>query len=583
MAENILETRILLRYGTYSQWMNSNVILKLGEAAVCAFPNNRSIVASNITPENTPPAIGIKIGDGVHYFYELPWVQAVAADVFNWAKTATKPTYTASEIQGLKTFIEENISSDQEFSIAPRLYQLIQGTDDNINKYYLQYKENTDDNWTIDVNHYIDLSDLYNLITWIKPENISNYPNLTTLTGLQTLNFINGLAHSEEPVDNMFVTAVNETAGVVSTTKARPTFANIAGTATVEQGGTGRTSFNGNEVLIGAETGAIQTRPIATEIASNTDLVPNYLIKNYVDNAVEGLTGAMHFVGEATVTITPNTNVDPRIGGYTFSEAQPGDVILSESKEFVWTGGAWRLLGDEGSYAVKGSIKDVDIAPDAAISITKISGINNLLERKVDKVEGKGLSTNDYTNEDKGKLDSIDTGAQRNVIEHVFLNDTEITPATVNSLDKSIDLQINEFDAESQAKLASVDNGAQVNTIEHIYYDGVELTPDDSKTITITSNPHTEHENKIESISINGTLYRPNNDKQVNIIIDQAALNLNVLEGAQIPNGNSSEEVTQVGKKLQLARIAVTGNVKDLLQTNDEYITLSCGSSTEVV
>jgi len=78
--------------------MNSNVILKLGEAAVCAFPNNRSIVASNITPENTPPAIGIKIGDGVHYFYELPWVQAVAADVFNWAKTATKPTYTASEI-----------------------------------------------------------------------------------------------------------------------------------------------------------------------------------------------------------------------------------------------------------------------------------------------------------------------------------------------------------------------------------------------------------------------------------------------------------------------------------------------------
>ena len=37
-------------------------------------------------PEHTPPAIGIKIGDGEHYFHELPWVQAVAADVFNWAK-----------------------------------------------------------------------------------------------------------------------------------------------------------------------------------------------------------------------------------------------------------------------------------------------------------------------------------------------------------------------------------------------------------------------------------------------------------------------------------------------------------------
>jgi len=75
MAENVLETRILLRYGTYSQWMNSDVILKLGEAAIAAFPRERVIEAiSNATPENTPPAIGIKIGDGVHYFHELPWV-----------------------------------------------------------------------------------------------------------------------------------------------------------------------------------------------------------------------------------------------------------------------------------------------------------------------------------------------------------------------------------------------------------------------------------------------------------------------------------------------------------------------------
>jgi len=49
--------------------MNSDVILKQGEAAICAFPNNRSIAGSNITPENTPPAIGIKIGDGSSYFY----------------------------------------------------------------------------------------------------------------------------------------------------------------------------------------------------------------------------------------------------------------------------------------------------------------------------------------------------------------------------------------------------------------------------------------------------------------------------------------------------------------------------------
>jgi len=139
----------------------------------------------------------------------------------------------------------------------------------------------------------------------------------------------------------------------------------------------------------------------------------------------------MHFIGEASVVINPNSNVDPRIGGYEFTKAMPGDVILYNAQEFVWTGGAWRLLGDEGSYAVKGSITDADVAPDAGISFTKISGLTNLLSRKVDVVDGKTLSSNDYTDEDKAKLDNIDIGAQRNVIEHIFLNDNEITPTTV--------------------------------------------------------------------------------------------------------------------------------------------------------
>lgn len=34
--------------------------------------------------------------------------------------------------------------------------------------------------------------------------------------------------------------------------------------------------------------------------------------------------------------------------------------------------------------------------------------ISNNLDTKVDKIEGKGLSTNDYTDEDKNKLDGLD-------------------------------------------------------------------------------------------------------------------------------------------------------------------------------
>jgi len=38
MAEHQIETRILLRYDTYDNWMHSTVILKTGEAAIAAMP-----------------------------------------------------------------------------------------------------------------------------------------------------------------------------------------------------------------------------------------------------------------------------------------------------------------------------------------------------------------------------------------------------------------------------------------------------------------------------------------------------------------------------------------------------------------
>ena len=95
----------------------------------------------------------------------------------------------------------------------------------------------------------------------------------------------------------------------------------------------------------------------------------------------------MHWVGDATVPISGPT--DPQINDYDFSKAKKGDVITWATQEYVWTGGTWRLLGDESSYAIKGSIKDTDISPDAAISLAKIAGLLELLNTKVDKEVGK--------------------------------------------------------------------------------------------------------------------------------------------------------------------------------------------------
>ena len=53
------------------------------------------------------------------------------------------------------------------------------------------------------------------------------------------------------------------------------------------------------------------------------------------------------------------------------------------------------------------------------LSSYMITEINQTSEQKVSKVEGKGLSSNDFTDVDKQKLDAIEDGAQKNTVTSV--------------------------------------------------------------------------------------------------------------------------------------------------------------------
>lgn len=113
MTEHILNTRITLKYDTYENWQKSTLVLKAGEVAICAVPSG--VTVAGITK---PPAVLQKIGDGVHVFKDLPWLQAVASDVHTWAKEASKPTYAANEITGLDTYIAGQIQdTDTQYTI----------------------------------------------------------------------------------------------------------------------------------------------------------------------------------------------------------------------------------------------------------------------------------------------------------------------------------------------------------------------------------------------------------------------------------------------------------------------------------
>lgn len=77
MAKQI-NTRILLKYDSYENWMASSFILKKGEAAICEMKNT--------VDQSAAPTILVKFGDGSHSFSQLPWSSALAADVYAWAK-----------------------------------------------------------------------------------------------------------------------------------------------------------------------------------------------------------------------------------------------------------------------------------------------------------------------------------------------------------------------------------------------------------------------------------------------------------------------------------------------------------------
>ena len=72
-----------------------------------------------------------------------------------------------------------------------------------------------------------------------------------------------------------------------------------------------------------------------------------------VTSAISGLSGAMHFIGTSTSAITDGGTENPTISGYSGTAKTSGNVVIYSNKEFVWTGSAWELLGDEGSYALK--------------------------------------------------------------------------------------------------------------------------------------------------------------------------------------------------------------------------------------
>lgn len=139
MADKKLNVRLSLKYDTHENWAKNDPVLLKGEAAISTV----SVVQEGKV--NSVPSVLIKIGDGTHKYSELNYVSGLSADIYSWAKSATKPTYQASEITGIDSYIADYVNEQMGISVdTDTQYQLVKVND---YQYKLQSKGKTDSAW----------------------------------------------------------------------------------------------------------------------------------------------------------------------------------------------------------------------------------------------------------------------------------------------------------------------------------------------------------------------------------------------------------------------------------------------------
>ena len=99
-----------LRGDTLANLEAKNAIYAVNEPIVVLIPAD--------TDAGTKAAILLKLGDGTTAFNDLPYITALAGDVPEWAKAATKPVYEAKEIKNIDTYIAGKVQdTDTQYKL----------------------------------------------------------------------------------------------------------------------------------------------------------------------------------------------------------------------------------------------------------------------------------------------------------------------------------------------------------------------------------------------------------------------------------------------------------------------------------
>jgi len=245
------------------------------------------------------------------------------------------------------------------------------------------------------------------------------------------------LSVNDSAISHKFVTAVSQNNGTINVSRDFIGADDItSGTLGVSRGGTGLNTIPVGHVIVGNGTNTPTTKEVQISINDDDALVTAGAIKDYVDSAVEGIAGAMHFIGFTTDAMSSSFSGAPTITGKSYINPVSGDVVIYGNTEWIYNGSNWQELGTEGDYAVKGSIRKQDL----------VSALQTEINGKLDSTTAASTyvaqnGTDRLMTEAEGtKLSGIAAGAQVNTIESITLNGVEQTVDANKNVELTIDL-----------------------------------------------------------------------------------------------------------------------------------------------
>ena len=600
-----LNTRIALKYDSYENWTHHNPILLKGEIAIAELPvsENKPGTGEPNAAGSTPaiqnaPNILIKVGDGTNHYNDLKFVSALAADVYSWAKAATKPTYSASEITGLKDYIGQQIQDTNT------QYRIV-AVNGAAYSYKLQKKDIGDTDYSDVAGSLISLADVDSRLGTLEAAIGDNGTVQEQINAA-----IGGLDYGDAAVANQFVTEVKETDGVIAVKRAALVEADIPALSqskvtglvdalaskqdNLEFEGTYNASTNkvATESTISnaiatldsqtAKDAASATKVVAEVTqADGVVTVQKVAVANILPDVTDTENGFVVAVsqtdGKIAVTHKAATEVLGFEGNYDKTsnpiatrqyvldsvadlngamhfrgtvDADPttttptgtykaGDVVLFGYDEYVYNGSKWIPLGNESIYAKKTEV-DGEFA--------KVRG-----EMATQKTELQGEIDGDIAAA-KTEL----TGAINKAIQGLDKDDAAVAGQFVTA--------VSEADGVITVSRAAL-KASDIPNIEQSQVNGLE----------------TALAGKQNNLEIDGTVSSTNKvATQETVSTAIAGLDSSITEETNkvISSFAIADGVinTETVKKVTLAKVATTGKVEDIEQ--DGLVIINCGSAT---